>query len=149
MTDFLVIPTMDHTGAKNVRDIRLPVIVAATAPQMVALDAAILAVVDGGLFTSIRETITSIGTLEAGQPSVGEAQREVRGLFTYQDTVTLKTYQFSIGGFDEALAVSGTEDIDFTHATVADFKVGFDIAIMSPVGNAVSLLSGKVLGANV
>jgi hypothetical protein len=103
-----------------------------------------------GLLTKLNQAGTNIsiqidaGT--AGLPAAADAQREWAIRWDYQDTTTNKHYRFDTPGPIDAVVVAGTDLIDMGNALVIAFKAAFEADCKSPVGNAVVLNSGRIVG---
>lgn len=81
-----------------------------------------------------------------GLPVSEFAQRELAARMRYQDNVTGKYYRFDIPGPINALIQAGTDAVDMDALAMVAFKVAFDADARSEVGNAVTLLDGKIVG---
>jgi len=82
----------------------------------------------------------------AGLPVAADAQREWATRFSYQDDVTGKFYRFDIPAPVDAIVQSGTDLIDMADALVVAFKAAFEANCISEDGNAVTLVSGRIVG---
>lgn len=83
------------------------------------------------------------------KPGNVNAQREIGILFTYTDNVTGSLYHFTIPGGDLAnLLAAGTDQVDTSKAKFTALKTAFETYCKSPVGNAVTLVSGRLVGRN-
>lgn len=81
------------------------------------------------------------------KPGNANAQREIGISCTYTDNVTGALYHFTIPGGDLAnLLAAGTDHVDTTKAAWQALKTAFETYCKSPVGNAVTLVSGKLVG---
>lgn len=81
---------------------------------------------------------------------IGSGNREDKMMATYQDNTTLAVYQIDLPTRDNTLAtVAGTDYYNLTIAPWANFKTKFEAFVVSPDGNAVTLLSVKLVGRNV
>jgi hypothetical protein len=85
---------------------------------------------------------TAVGTI----PADATAQREMAARMTYVDNVTNKKYRFDIPAPDDAYVPTGSDDINMAAAVWVTFKTAFDSLVVSPDGNAVTLLSGRIIG---
>lgn len=82
-------------------------------------------------------------------PVSAYAQRELGLLVTYADAVTGKKYHVTIPGPDWAtLGQSGTDVINPAAAAWTTFCTAFEAAAVSPDGNAVNVVSGRLVGRN-
>jgi len=90
------------------------------------------------------EVERSSGTL----PAAADAQREWATRFVYLDTVTNKKYSFTIPAPVDSIVQEGTDVVDLGNALVAAFITVFEANCVSPEGNAVSVLSARVIGRN-
>lgn len=92
------------------------------------------------------EVYTDVGTL----PSSPYAQRELRALFTCVDTGTGKKFVVGIPCPDLAdMAIAGTDVINLANVEVAAYVAAVELHTVSPQGNAVSVISGKLVGRNL
>lgn len=96
-----------------------------------------------GIINGVRATETRVGDrlfLSRTRPSSTEAQREKKWLVVYEDATTHKLYRNEIATADLSLLTSGSDKIiAFPTGPLADFKAAFEAAVLSPVGNAVTL----------
>lgn len=81
-----------------------------------------------------------------GLPAAADAQREWAVRCQYQDDVTGRFYRFDIPAPIDALVQDGTDLIDATEALWVAFKTAFEANCVSPDGNAVTLVSGRIVG---
>lgn len=81
-------------------------------------------------------------------PTGATAVRELALLVTYQDDTTSKKYHIAIPGPDTSKLVAGTDNIDPADADWQAFVTAFEAGVLSEAGNAVSVLSGKLVGRN-
>lgn len=82
-------------------------------------------------------------------PVVKTAQREMGLMVTYVDTVTGKKYRITIPGPKWAtLGQAGTDKVDTTQALWTAFVTAFEAHAVSEVGNAVTVLDGRLVGRN-
>lgn len=81
---------------------------------------------------------------------IGAGNREDKMMCTYQDNTSLAIYQIDLPTRDNTLAtVAGTDYYPLTVAPWINFKTKFEAFVVSPDGNAVTLLSVKLVGRNV
>lgn len=81
-------------------------------------------------------------------PTAATAVRELGIMVSYSDNVTAKKYHFVIPGPAEGLLVAGTDNVDPANADWIAFKSAFETDVLSEAGNAVTVLSGKLVGRN-
>ena len=74
------------------------------------------------------------------------AQRELKFLCKYHDTVNGKQYSFTIPCADAALTVGNTDMVDLSTGAGATLKTRFDAHCISELGNAVALDSVQLIG---
>jgi len=95
-----------------------------------------------------REQITvkaALGT--ETRPADEEAQRELGLRIFYQDDVTLKKYHVTIPGPKLALMASaGFDVVDWGGTEMAALETAFEANVLSEAGNAVSVLTGTIVG---
>jgi hypothetical protein len=106
------------------------------------------AISEMSLCTKIVEAVTLPALrYDAITPASPYAQREIGVRVSYQDTVTLSKYGVTIPGAD--LATLGQPDTDLIamdNAVFSAFVTAFEAAVVSPAGNAVTVLSGRIVG---
>lgn len=82
-------------------------------------------------------------------PGSNYAQREIGLLITYSDNVTGKTFRLTVPGPDWAnMGLAGSDQIDPADAAWLAFKADFEAGAVSPDGNPVTVVSGKLVGRN-
>ena len=88
--------------------------------------------------------------LQAGslaRPSSESAQRELGLRIFYVDDTTQKKYHVTIPGPDVSLMASpGFDIVDWSGAEMVTLETDFEANVLSPDGNAVSILTGKIVG---
>jgi len=82
----------------------------------------------------------------SGVPTEPDAQREWAIRWQYQDVTTGKLYRFDSPAPIDAVIVAGTDSIDMSDALVIAFKTLFEADCVSPVGNDVVLIGGRIVG---
>lgn len=85
---------------------------------------------------------TAVGSI----PADATAQREIAARMTYVDNVTTKKYRFDIPAPDDDFVPTGSDDINMAAAVWVTFKTAFEASCVSPDGNAVTLISGRIVG---
>lgn len=81
------------------------------------------------------------------RPSDTAAQREVGLRIFYVDDTTQKKYHVTIPGPDTSLMASpGFDIVDWSGTEMAALETAFEANVLSPDGNAVSILTGKIVG---
>lgn len=88
------------------------------------------------------EAHIAAGTL----PSDATAQRETAIRFVYIDNVTNKRYRFDVPAPADAFVPTGSDEVNMAAAVVITFKGIFEAQCVSPVGNPVTLISGRFVG---
>jgi len=81
------------------------------------------------------------------------AQRELKWLLLYSDDVTGKEYKREMPTAKLTTGAQGTllpnsEAANFAADLWIDFKAAFELVVISPVGNPVTLISAVVVGRN-
>jgi hypothetical protein len=90
---------------------------------------------------------TDLGS--AARPADEEAQREQGLRVFYMDNTTQKKYHLTIPGPEVALMASpGFDVVDWSGSEMAALETALEAGILSPVGNAISILTGKIVGRN-
>lgn len=101
------------------------------------------------LLNFVRHTVTTEQYADAGTlPNDPYAQREIKLLVSYRDTVTSKLYRLEIPGPDlSALAQAGTDVVDHTsNITAAAFVTAFEANAASVDGNPVTVEGMRIVG---
>lgn len=101
------------------------------------------------LLNFVRHTVTTEQYADVGSlPSDPYAQREIKLLVSYRDTVTSKLYRLEIPGPDlSAIAQAGTDVVDHTsNVTAAAFVTAFEQYARSVDGNLVTVEGMRIVG---
>jgi len=117
-----------------------------------ALEASIDAVVDAMEAVTFcsrgkeqYSVVSALGT--ETRPADEEAQRELGLRIFYQDDVTLKKYHVTVPGPRLSLMASaGFDVVDWSGAEMVTLESAFEANVLSPVGNAVSIITGTIVG---
>lgn len=81
------------------------------------------------------------------RPSDEHAQREAGLRVFYVDTTTQKKYHFTIPGPDNSLMASaGFDVVDWSGAEMVTLETALEANVLSPDGNAIAILTGKIIG---
>lgn len=89
--------------------------------------------------------VAALGT--ETRPADEEAQRELGLRIFYQDDVTLKKYHVTVPGPRLSLMASaGFDVVDWSGAEMVTLETAFEANVLSPVGNAVSIITGTIVG---
>lgn len=99
----------------------------------------------------LRRTVTA-AVYEDGAtiPASGWAQREIKAQFTFRDTVTAETGTFEIPTFDAGTyAESGTDVLDLEEVGIAAFVAAVEANAVSRQGNAIEIVTGRIVGRNI
>lgn len=84
------------------------------------------------------------------KPANAFAQREIKLLVEYQDEVTKKRYHLAIPGPDwENIEGSDGNYINPLAAKWVAFKAAMEAFALSPDGNAVTVITGRLVGRNL
>lgn len=119
-----------------------------TDPNAMTLSDAILGVSIGTREKTVK-TLSSVLDNGSQVPPVNKfAQREMRFLCRYTDSVTGKRYSFSIPCADANLCVGNTDMVDLAAGDGAVLKTAFETWAISELGNAVTLNSVELIGRN-
>jgi len=144
---------IDRSAEKSVASFNLTEIAgdgsnyAAVTASMAAVKAAFAAVTDGAIaeesLVASRTRLTNV--------IPGSGHRELKWLVRYQDDVTMKLYNLEIPNADDtALPMNaGSDFVDIGNAGAASFIAAFNTNILSPAGNAVTLISVQLVGRNI
>lgn len=103
-------------------------------------------------FLSVGNIVSfgSTATRKQSNASIGTGNREDRWLVRYQDTVTLKTYNFQVPARNNALVtVEGTDRLNLDNAInpgVTSAISALEAVAKSPDGNTIEVLDILLLG---
>lgn len=99
----------------------------------------------------LRRTVTAAVYEDAATlPASGWAQREIKAQFTFRDTVTAETGTFEIPTFDAGtFAESGTDVLDLEEIGLAAFVAAVEANAVSRQGNAIEIVSARIVGRNI
>lgn len=101
------------------------------------------------LLNFVRHTVTTEQHADSGAlPTEPYAQREIKLLVNYRDTVTAKKYRIEIPGPDlAALAQAGTDVVDHTsNATAVAFVTAMETYARSVDGNLITVEGMRIVG---
>lgn len=154
----MTISMIDNSGETSTFRLYLPEITAANFDQVTGDDAvtdaygrihAAIATVSKCNF--VKETI--IGKEYRDLPVVPgdkEAQRELKALWHYVDTVNFRHGSFEVPGPDlNLLAEQGSNRIDLEEVTAAAFKAVIEGNCVSPDGNPIQITRAEIVGRNI
>lgn len=88
----------------------------------------------------------------SNQPAIDSSSaRELKVLVSYEDTVTFKKFSVTVPTFRPSLVtmMAGTDLVDITAGSAAAFVTAFEAFVNSPDGNAVSVISMRLVGRNI
>lgn len=81
---------------------------------------------------------------------IGAGNREDKMLVNYQDNISLNLYSFELPTRDNTLAPNaGTDYYNLAAAPWANFKTKTEAFLVSPEGNAITVISVKLVGRNI
>lgn len=119
----------------------------ATVAQINAIGLALLDLTLGALDKT--QTVLSFQASNPTAPTNPYAQRELKWLVQYRDTVTLREYQMEIPCADLTdNLLPGTDRADLASADWAQFVTDFEAGALSQDGNAIVILDAYVVGRN-
>lgn len=122
---------------------------AAVLTSIGALQTALLLTTDLNHVSTSFSQVTD--TTVATPPSTATAQREIAVRIKYVDTVTNKPYSFTVGGpavaFYPPQGVPG-DYIPLDNAIFAAFITVLEANLVSPVGNPIEVVEGRLVGRN-
>lgn len=100
------------------------------------------------LCTRGKETVlVDVAAGSVALPSDAHAQRELGLRVFYHDTTTNKKYHVTIPGPDlDTVGSQGYDDIDWSITEMAALETALEANMLSPVGNAIQIDSGKIVG---
>jgi len=117
----------------------------------------------GGLSTEMVDLMTAVGDVTLGtvkrmraaevkklsNVKIGAGNREDKIEISYQDNTTLEIFQVDLPTRDNTLATTpGLDTYPIASAPWANLKTKFEAAVVSPNGNAVTVLFFKLVGRN-
>lgn len=95
-----------------------------------------------------RSLTTSVKLTNAA--AAAEGQREERWLVVYEDNVTKALYSFEIPCRKSTVKPpQGRDDVDLTVDPWIQFKTKVQAAVVSPDGNAITILAVRLIGRNL
>ena len=148
---------IDNSGETSVVTINLPDVTAANYDDITGnsigqnvgnLRLAIAAIT---LCNFVRHTVNTATYADSGElPANAYAQRELKLLVRYIDTVTSKKHSITIPGPNlSILAQQGTDVVDHvSNVEAAAFVAAFEANARSPEGNPVSVQGMRIIGLN-
>lgn len=87
-----------------------------------------------------------IDVASPGLPADAMAQREMAIRWQYTDVITGEKGRFDTPAPVDAIVPTGSDNVNMAAAAVLAFKAVFDAQARSKDGNAVQLISGKLVG---
>lgn len=117
----------------------------------------------GGLSVAMVDLMTAIGDVTLGlvkketssevkkltNVRIGSGNREDKIEVAYQDNTTLELFQVDLPTRDNALLpVAGTDFYPIASAPWSNLKTKFEAGAVSPNGNAVTVISFRLVGRN-
>lgn len=146
MADKICFPTIDYGGETTT-----PACYAAsgvTDLEITALFDALVGITIGSVTKSVLKTETDKDTGVATKPANGFAQREIKWLVRYVDTVNQEKGHMEVGTADASKLTTGTDFADLAQTEVAAFVTALEAAAVSRDGNAISVSSIELVGRN-
>lgn len=135
---------LDNSNEASTTGVRVPD--AITDANALLLNAGIAGMSIG---TNQRASVIQTRTVFNGSdtpPSNKWAQRELKFLCRYSDTVNHKEYSFTIPCADAELTVGNTDMVDLTVGSGLTLKTRFESHAVSELGNPVTLNSVELIG---
>lgn len=96
-----------------------------------------------------RKFVASVAQPETGTPASQYAQRELKWLVTYVDTITSGLQQVEVACPDLTLLIAGSDLMNTGAGAGAAFKTAFDNYVLSQDGNPVSVTTVRLVGRNI
>jgi len=115
--------------------------------QVIALSNAVEGIIIGQL--AERAFTSSVAQPDTVAPTDPFAQRELKWLVTYTDDTTGDLQQVEIATPDLALLVAGSDLMNVAAGAGATFVTAFEAFVRSADGNAVSVVSIRLVGRNI
>lgn len=110
------------------------------------LYSAVASLIDG---VTIRRSLNTTRKI-SNSPYASAGQREEKWLVVFQDNVSLDLYTLELPCRKPSLQPPvNSDEVDLTAAPFSTFKAAFEAAALSPDGNAVTVLSIRLIGRNV
>lgn len=146
---------IDSCGERSVVSLPLPTITGAnldaTLLKTVVTNAAVLAgkLVALSVCNAIHSSVSLPKVRQAETlPTAATAVRELGLMVSYQDNTTGKKYHFVIPGPDTSKLTPGTDNINPADSDWVALKAALEADIVSPDGNAITVIGGKLVGRN-
>jgi len=115
--------------------------------EAIALTTAIEGIVLGTV--AERKFLASVAEPESGLPASQYAQRELKWLVSYSDTVNGDVQQCEIACPDLTLLVAGSDLMNLAGAPGLAFIAAFEAFVRSKSGNTVNVDSVRLVGRNI
>lgn len=146
---FFNIPIIDYAGKKSVAS--FPVDDAIADLNLTALFTAVGGMTRGNIDQTALNIATPKNAGPGGAPANEDAQREMKWLVEYHDTVVpTDTYTLEIPCADAALISGNTVNMDTGAGAGATFKTQFEATVKAPrTGNAVAIDQVILIGKNI
>lgn len=140
--------TIDQSGEMGTFSLNVADLLAVN-PVPAAVTAFIEAL--GSIQDGTMQKWNSVGTKKMHNDGYApDGNREDKVMLTYEDSVTLAIYQTDIPCRNNDLAtIPGQDEYDLTAAPWDAFVTAFEALAKSPDGNAVNLISARLVGRNV
>lgn len=147
---------LDYSGETSRVDVPVTLVTAgnfaATAGQLdVATPTSLAAIIAAvSLCTPIQSDLMAVKNVYTSTaPASQFAQRELGLLIEYQDNVTTGKYRITIPGPDWAtIGLQGTDLVNTDAADWVTLRTALQTVAVSPLGNAITVLSGRLVGRN-
>lgn len=118
--------------------------------QVIKFDGIVTAFNNVSLITFDGENYAALLTPPVSVPVVTEAQREIKWRVDVKDATgdTLGDWSVEIGGADTSLLVLNSDDLNLAAGAGLALKTAIEANCLSRTGNAVTLVSAKLVGRN-
>lgn len=153
MTGSVSFTLRDYSNETSVHSVDIPNLTAANFDAYVAAAGLIpdyYDALDGIVLGNIGSERISARDILISQVPAGSvyAQVELKWLVFYSDDVTSQIYRREIPTPDLTLLVAGTDLMNIASGAGLAWKTAFEALVVSPVGNAVSVVKVQLVGRN-
>lgn len=146
MADTVVLPVRDRSDENS--SVTVYAKAAISDAEITAIFNAIVGVTIGNVEKSVLKISTDKDAGVVGVPGNAFAQREIKWLVRYTDSVTGKKYRFEIPTADLDLTTAGTDFMDLSSTEGAALVSALEAGIVSQDGNAVNIDTVEFVGRN-
>lgn len=146
MADTIVMPVRDRSDEQS--SVTFYAKAGVSDEEITAIFDAIVDITIGNVEKSVLKTATDKDAGVVGVPSNPFAQREIKWLIRYTDSVTAKKYRSEVPTADLAFTSAGTDFMDLGSAEGIALISALEAGIVSQDGNAVNVDTVEFVGRN-